>query len=95
MLSLGGNCVPQRQVSLRAGTLGELRQPNIVRSLVDRQRTSADSQQSPGAHLSSGRDAAYPGHPRRCFRWKEVTLLIQRQLSSNHWYARRTQPCGR
>jgi hypothetical protein len=37
MLSLE-ECLDQRQVCLRAGTLGEIRQANIVRSLVDRQR---------------------------------------------------------
>ena len=40
MLSLGVVTLNQRQVCLRAGTLGELCQANIVRSLVDRQRSS-------------------------------------------------------
>jgi hypothetical protein len=40
MLSLGVVTLDQRQVCLRAGTLGELRQANIGRSLVDRQRSS-------------------------------------------------------
>jgi hypothetical protein len=47
---------------------------------------------APGAHLratSSGRDAANPGHPRRCFRWEEPSNASC--VNSNHWYARRNR----
>ena len=89
----------QRQVCLRAGTLGETTPANIVRSLVDRQRSSTTQVSAPKTDCpalnSGGRDTAakpYPGHPSPMLSLGNQRQCVNSKLVRSANSAK--QPCG-